>query len=809
MKKSVFIGLFFFTASVSFGQKQKLSVLVQDSLSGEALEMVQVSLITPGSRREYFSRADGRLQIALPDTGEFSVQFSKPFYTPQIWTSAQARENKTLLQLKPRAVVSQEVIVKPVQATDLQPITQTRLSEQEIRERYYGADIPGLINHTPGINMYSDAGNGIGYSYFRLRGIDQSRINFTVNGIPVNDPENQGFFFNNFADLASSAQSIQIQRGAGLSPNGTAGFGGSVNLLTRSLSENAGFEFASGMGSFGSSRLTARFETGKLAKRFAFGGRISRIKSDGYRINSGAEIHSYDFSAGYFGEKTILKISAFGGFSASQLAYTGIEKATLDTNRRFNPFQNGEKDAFQQHFTQLQWLQTFNDKWSMQLSAYSVLGNAPRFQFLFPAVWQTPYSFFNMPDRDTIAAAGDMMSSYRLDQQLFGGFGSLNYKSDRFEGSLGFHANHFTADHFMEVNWGQNLPAGNRQNHLVYFNTGTKTDASIWFRGNYRVSSGLHWFTELQYRRAGFSYSERKMQVRPTYGDMAPMSWNFFNPKTGLRLELNNRHSLYAMTGITSREPTRFDYFQDDFATRANIRQGDLKHETVTDAELGWQWKNEKSDAVKVNGFYMWFQNQIVGTGQLNNFGTPVNTNVEASYRRGIELEARWQAAEGLVLQTSASWMQSRIQTLRTRYFLSDFSGDTTLTFRNVQALLSPEWIVNQSLTYHPVSWLGLGLNARYTSLQFLDNTENKAVSLPEFWFADFRATLDLRKWIPAGYPSLSLLVNNISNEKYATAGSTAAFSQVFDPAAGQASSTALFFPAATRNWFLTLSWRL
>lgn len=809
MKKSTVLFLLLLLVYQSFGQKQKLSLQVKDSLTGEPLEMVQARILLGKSHQDFFSLGDGRLSIELPETGDFTLIFSRPFYCTQTWPAAKAREENTEIRLKPKAVVSQEIIVKPLQANDIQPITQSRLSENAIRERYFGADIPSLINHTPGINMYSDAGNGIGYSYFRLRGIDQSRFNFTVNGIPVNDPENQGFFFNNFADLASSAQSIQIQRGVGLSPNGTAGFGGSVNLLTRSLSENPEFEMASGMGSFGSSRLMARFQTGKLANRFAFGGRVSQIQSDGYRMHSGMAIRSYDFSAGYFADKTILKINTFGGFSASELAYAGIDQASLDTNRRFNPFQSGEKDAFEQHFTQMQWLQTLNNQWSFQISAYSVLGKAPRFQFLFPAIWQTPYSFFNMPDRDTIATAGDIMSSYRLDQQLFGGFGSLNYKSERFEGSLGFHANHFTADHFMEVNWGQNLPDGIKQNHPVYFNTGTKREASAYLRGNYRIGSRLHWFAELQYRQANFSYSERKMQIRPSFGSMVPMSWNFFNPRTGLRFEVNSCNSLYAMAGMTSREPTRFDYFQDDFATRANIRQADLKYEKVTDAELGWQWKNLKGDWLKINGFYMWFQNQIVGTGQLNLFGSPVNTNVEASFRTGLELEGHWQPVKGLRLYTSAAWMQSRIQTFRTRYFLSDFSGDTTLTFRNVQALLSPEWIVNQGLVWTPNSWLSLGLNGRYTSMQFLDNTENKAVSLPEFWFADFRATLDLRKWINAGIPSLSLVVNNISNEKYATAGSTGAFSQVFDPASGQASSTPLFFPAATRNWFLTLGWRL
>ncbi len=809
MKKAFFLFLLFLSGFSTFAQQERVSIWVKDSLSNEPLEMVQARILLENGFQDFFSQADGKLNLVLPTVGSFQIIFSKPFFFPQIWSSDQARAKNPILLLRPKAVVSQEIIIKPLQATEIQPITQTRLSESAIRERYFGADIPSLLNQTPTINMYSDAGNGIGYSYFRIRGIDQSRINFTVNGIPVNDPENQGFFFNNFADLASSAQSIQVQRGVGLSANGTAAFGGSVNLLTRSLNEKPEFEFASGLGSFGSSRLMARFQTGKIADRFAFGGRISQIQTNGYRQNSGATIQSYDFSAGYFGEKTIIKINAFGGFSASQLAYSGIEKATMDTNRRFNPFQNDERDAFQQHFTQIQWLQTLNDNWSFQLSGYSVFGKAPRFQFLFPNFWGTPYSFFNMPNRDTLALAGDMMTSYRLDQKLFGAFGSFHYKRERFEGSFGFHANHFSADHFMEVNWGRSLPESVKQNHLVYLNTGTKKEGSIWFRTNYEITHGLNWFSELQFRQARFSYTERKMEIRPSFGSVTPMVWNFFNPKTGLRYDINEANSFYAMLGRTSREPTRFDYFQDDFATRENIRQSDLKHETVTDVELGWQWKTEKGNNLKINGFWMYFQNQIVGTGQLNNFGTPVNTNVPSSTRLGLELEGHWEIFRKLSLFTTASWMQSQISTFRYSFFFEDFSGDTTLVFKNVKAVLTPELIVNQGIQYNPVSWLSIGVNVRYTSMQYLDNTQNPDVSLPEFWFADGRATLDLRKWIKAGIPTLSLVVNNITNEKYATAGSVAPFSGILDRQTGQASSTPLFFPAATRNWFLTLNWRL
>ena len=249
----------------------------------------------------------------------------------------------------------QEFVVKGIKANENLPITQTTLDSKQIKQKYYGADIPSLINYTPSINGYSDNGMGIGYSFFRLRGMDQTRVNTTVNGIPVNDPENMGVYFNNFADLASSAESIQIQRGVGTSTNGVASFGGSVNILTKNLAPKQSATLNFGYGSFGSSRATLEYQSGLINKKLAFYGRISNLQTNGYRNNSGAKITSYLFSAGYFWKKSVLKLNIFGGYAENKLAYNGIDANTLNSNRTFNPLVNGESDAFKQTFYQLHY----------------------------------------------------------------------------------------------------------------------------------------------------------------------------------------------------------------------------------------------------------------------------------------------------------------------------------------------------------------------------------------------------------------------------------------------------------------------
>lgn len=809
MKKSVLFSLcLLLYVSNAFAQQKVFTFQVLDSASQSGLLKVHCKFVVEGkTQTQAFSDSSGKLQLSIPEgkTGNllFRKAFYKPFYLP---LAAELPVSMQTIFLAPLQTNLQEVVVRPFQVQSTQPITASTIQTDYIKKNYYGADIPALINRTPGINMYSDAGNGIGYSYFRLRGIDQSRINMSVNGIPVNDPENQGFFVNNFADLAASARSIQIQRGVGLSTNGTSAFGGAIQLTTKSLEENPGVEIASGFGSFGASRLMAQFQSGRLGKNLAFSGRFSNIRSNGYRQNSGTDIQSYFFSAAYFGKNSVLKINLFGGATQSKLAYLGIEKKTLDTNRRFNPFSNGESDAFQQHFAQLQYTAQLSSQWTFQASAYSVQGKAPRFQYLFPSAWGYPLSWFNMPPIGTDSIAGNMMTSYRLKQSLLGAYFSLEKETEKHQTTMGMHANHFTSDHFMEINWGEKLPATIGQNHLVYFNTGTKKEFSAFLRRLQKFSSVFHWFTEAQFRTTAFDYKERKMAIRPSFGSVQDMSWAFVNFKTGINYQLKPNTQLYLVLGQSSREPTRIDYFQDDFATRQNIRQTDLKYETVRDAEAGIKLSTTNLQ-LQANGFYMQFINQIVGTGQLNAFGTPINTNVARSTRFGLELDMNWKISKHWSLSNQSALMQSRIGSFAKNYSFSDYSGDTTFTLKNKPALLTPNLILNQGLRFAPTDWLAFNLMGRNTSEQFLDNSGDAALQLPSFWFADFSAAVNLSRWIKQGTPVLTFFVNNFTNASYSTAGNVAAFSNFYDPQTNSRQSTALYFPAARRNWFVSLNW--
>src|SRR5206468_7063999 len=124
------------------------------------------------------------------------------------------------------------VTVSSIRARTDAAVSSYSLDTREITRRSFGQDVPLLLQGTPSLTSYAETGNYWGYSYIRIRGIDQSRINLTLDGIPLNDPEDQVLYFTDFPDLANSINSIQVQRGVGSSAPGTASYGGSINFET-------------------------------------------------------------------------------------------------------------------------------------------------------------------------------------------------------------------------------------------------------------------------------------------------------------------------------------------------------------------------------------------------------------------------------------------------------------------------------------------------------------------------------------------------------------------------------------------------
>jgi iron complex outermembrane receptor protein len=704
----------------------------------------------------------------------------------------------------------QEFVVRGIKANQNAPVTQTTLDRKLIEEKYYCADIPTLINSTPSVNTYSDNGLGIGYSYFRLRGMDQTRINTTVNGIPVNDPENMGVYYNNFADLASSAESIQIQRGVGTSSNGAASFGGSVNILTRNLSNKQSTSVSLGYGSFGSSRANIEYQSGLIKNKIAIYGRLSNLQTNGYRDNSGSQITSYMLSVGYFWKKAVLKLNLFGGYAENHLAYNGIDAATLSSNRTFNPLVNNEQDAFKQTFYQLQYSYNINSKSNITSSAYFVRGEAPKFQYY----GNFANEYLNLPTyingKDTLSTS-NAMTSYRLNQYFVGAFVNYQYKNGKWDIMANIHANAFKNEHFLEVQTIDTYNPMFRPGQNAFFNTGYKNEISGNVKLNYSITSKTEAFGDIQVRNVSFNYAPQLMQYRTVYGLnndnllVENMNWTFVNFRLGVRQKLNENISVYAMFGRSNREPARVDYFKDEHPY-SNIKQSDIKHETVNDYELGATYKN-KHLVFNANLYYMDFENQIASTGRLNSYGVAINTNVGTSVRKGIELDGVWKINKIFWLTHSSSFSQNTISKIDLHYYDASTFADTVITKTDAIAALSPSVIINQGIRVIPLTWMYAELNYRYVSMQYLDNSSNSGASIPDYNFVDFKMGISLKKFIKVGEPSISFLVNNLTNQLYIPAGNIQPYTNSID-SQGKMGSVGLFYPAATRNYFVSLNWK-
>jgi iron complex outermembrane recepter protein len=775
-----------------------------DSKTNEPIEGATIVIVE--NSKVQVTDAKGNFEFKDLPSGTYTIKVDALGYAP-FEQKAELKDQELTLTfaLMPVEKVSEEIVVTAIRANSQTPVTQYNLSQKEIKEKYFGHDIPTLINNAPAVNMYSETGNGIGYSYFRLRGIDQSRINMTINGIPVNDPETQGYYFNNFADIATSLKSIQIQRGVGTSTNGTASFGGAVNMVSTDLSEKPSFSFSSGYGSFVSRRLAAEFQSGRLQDKFAFYGRLSNVGTDGYRDHSSANVTSYFVSGAYFGKKSLLKINSFGGLANSTLAYIATEKSILDTNRTYNPLGSLNKDKFRQTFHQIQYTYEFSKKINLASSAYFVKGDG-YFDLLFAGF---PYFYLNMPDLDSANTATDVIASYKLNQYFYGAMAFLNYKGERVKLNFGLHGNIFQSDHYMQVKWAQNLPAGIGPDHEAYFNTGYKQELSSFLKVQFDLTEKLLLFGDAQVRYTAFQYKAKDKEIFRDTFHVENMSWLFFNPKLGMRYNLSNRTSFYISGGKTTREPTRLDYLNDD-RTNFDVKQSDVKPETIYNLEVGNEIRTGKVK-LNTNIFLMEFRNEIAATGALNFFGYPVRKNVGQSYRRGIELDWVWQINKTIALMNASAFSINRIKSYTQNLTIYDSTGASTYTTQelvvpNAIPVLTPAVTVNQGIRLTPLSWISLEMIGKYVSKMYLDNTNNETLTTPAFFFADLRLALKLNSIFKTGDHTLNFQLNNFTNAKYYNLGTpNHSYSQ---DGAGVLTRVAYpsYYPAATRNFFVTLN---
>ncbi len=598
------------------------------------------------------------------------------------------------------------VLVTAIRASDAAPIAQTTIPAATIRQRQFGQDVPMLLaGASPALSAHTETGTNWGYSYLRLRGMDQTRINITIDGIPLNDMEDQVLYFANFADLMSSVQSVQVQRGVGTSSAGTASFAGSVNFETMPVAQReGGGSLQLQLGSFGAQRVSGAYRSGLTGPgdRFAVQARAGVLRTNGYRDHSGVAGGSALVGAGWFGDRDIFKLTALAGVLSDTLSYVGATLTELAANRRYNPLAPDEHDRFGQQMVALAYTRLVSDVTSWNTTVYrnSASGN---------------YDWFDGNDR----------YRFNLAHAWYGVTSAVNHERGSWRLNAGINANTYARAHRGYL----------RPSTTLYDNTGRKRDASAFVKLSLDAGRA-RWFADVQGRHAEFRY-EPDANAGVTERSI---DWNFLNPKGGVTLNLGRGVSAFASYGATSREPARSDLFAgDDDLSAYNVADiGDftrVRPESVRDFEMGLSLVRASYD-VQANVYSMDFRNDIARIGPPTASGAVARRNVGASYRRGVELDGSWRGIPRLTLGGNLAWSTNRI-----RQF-TDSSRGTPRVLRNVEPLLTPRLMTTQRAEFAVTRDLSLSAEGRYQSRAFLDNTSSADRILPAYYMLDAAARL-------------------------------------------------------------------
>jgi iron complex outermembrane receptor protein len=717
---------------------------VRNSVTGAPVAGV---LVTASGRADTArTDASGRFRVSTDADDDVRLRFTHRGYASLEVLVARG-DTSLRVGLTPTARTLEAATITAVRGDASAPVSRATLDGEELERRYFGQELPLLLTTTPSITAYSDAGSFTGYSYMRLRGIDQSRINITLDGIPLNDPEDHFVYFSNFPDLTNSLRSIELQRGVGASSNGVASYAGSLTMESVSLAgARRGGEVQLERGSFDSERASVEYATGLLPSRLSFYGRVSGQTSDGYRRHSSNRSESFFASGGYYGDRDVVKLVAFGGRARNGLAYLASPVEELSLDPRANPLNENERDDFTQTFGSLQYTRLLGADADVGITTYGMWSTGNYDVRIDPDYWNFALS----------SGAGGAIATIRAR------FGALSLLG-------GAHGNSYRRSHVAAIR--PDLAA------RLYDNTGNKGEVSGFVKATYDAGR-FSFLGDLQARRSSFRYEpDANAGVNEQRID-----WSFVNPKLGVTWQANAATRLYASFGENGREPTRNDMFAGfdnlDTTNVAFVGTFDrVRPESVRDLEAGVVLRGPRA-AVQANVYVMDFRDEIAPIGPLSYLGLPLRKNVSRSTRRGIELDATLTPTDVLTARFNATLSRNRIDE-----YTDDASGET---YRDVEPLLTPTVLANASVSYVFARALTASLDGRFVGTSFLSNTGDDRFVTPG------RATLDGGlAWSLDRY-ALGIRANNLTNTTFYTGGYTDG-------------ATSYYYLLPSRNWFVTL----
>nr|WP_315399932.1 TonB-dependent receptor [uncultured Sphingobacterium sp.] len=803
MIKNLISTVLFLGITLSVSAQNALSIKVLDNETKKSLQGASIVLTKNQSKNLTTDRNGTSKFSGLPD-GQYAITISYIGYSTEKKQIDLVQNTDLEIFLKPRAIKTEEVLVMATRAKNNSSTTYKNISKQDIAKNNFGQDIPYLLDQTPSVVIGSDAGAGIGYTNMKIRGSDNARINVTLNGIPLNDAESMGSFFVNLPDFASSTESIQIQRGIGTSTNGAGSFGASLNIQSNTLEKEPYVEFNNSFGSYNSWKNTLKVGSGLLNNKFAFNVRLSRILSDGYIDRASSDLKSFYVDGGYYSDKHILKAIVFSGKEKTYQSwygtpeprlnndvagmkdyavndgYTQLETENLlNSGRTYNKYlYKNQTDNYTQTHHQLHYTNFINEKLIFNAALHYTRG-AGYYEEFRP---EEDFSKYNLPPvisgTDTIKQT-DLVRRRWLDNYFYGTTFSFNYNpSQTIKLTWGGAANQYKGDHYGEIIWAKYASASNLGDKY-YLNDAKKDDISTFLKADFTFEKWLL-FADIQYRNINYQVKGDDDKIK---GMDFKRKFNFVNPKLGITYLINENSNLYASYAYASKEPVRNDF--------VDLKGNNPKPEKMQDIEAGYRFNNETFN-IGTNFYGMFYKDQLIPTGALNNVGSPLRMNIPNSYRIGLEVDAAWKISAYFGWKATAGLSQNKIK---------NYTDETSGEFiKKTDIALSPATILSSEFTYRPLRSVEIALLSKYISRQYLDNSSAKVRSIDPSFVNNIRAIYNF-SILGLKNIDLGLTVNNILNEKYQTNGYTWGY---MDGTSRKYFN--FYYPQATTNFMLSLN---
>lgn len=766
------------------------------------------NLFLEESRQGAAANIDGQYRIPNVEPGTYTLRATYVGYQDyqKKITVPEGRKTITIdIKLGESPLRLDELIVQATRANERTPMTFTNLEREDIEMRNLGQDVPYVLRWSPSAVVTSDAGTGIGYTGIRIRGTDPTRINVTINGIPLNDAESQGVFWVNMPDFLTSTEDVQVQRGVGSSTNGPGAFGATINLNTSTLKEEPYVRLNGTAGSFNTWKGNVQFGTGLLGKGFTLDGRLSQITSDGYIDRASADLQSYYLSAAYTGENSLLRANVFSGHEITYQAWNGVPPGLLDDpeTRTFNsagmersetnPYEN-EVDNYRQTHYQLLFSQKLPANWNLNLALHYTKG-AGYFEQYKADQTLLDYGIPNVAVGNETIETTDLIRRLWLDNDFYGGTYALNYRDGQrgWEFTLGGAYSRYEGGHFGELVWARFAGESELGDHY-YDNDGLKTDFNTYGKLNYELGGGLNAYLDLQYRRVYYEFlGFNRARENVTQDD----ELHFFNPKAGLLYALNNRTELYASFAVANREPNRNDYTQSTPDTRP-------RPERLYDTEVGWRQSWNRA-GLEITGYYMYYTDQLALNGQINDVGEYTRVNIDASYRLGLEIVGGLDLTNRLHLRGNATFSRNKVRefTEFVDVYDADFNWleQRAVQHEHTDLAFSPNVITGAEISYDLIQKekqnATVTLMSKYVGKQYIDNTSDENNVIDPYAFTDVRLQYSVQTSF-AKEISFNLLVQNIFDNLYET--NAWSYRYVF---AGQTAVDQGFYPQAGTNFLL------